>query len=425
MMRCPAYLTTGTALLFCFVYPEIGSTQQVDAKLETDMAWVGEPVTITITLYSPGPFSGTASFDLPELPQTAVLPSGSPVVGNETVNGESLFTQRHQLKLFTQQSGEVVIPSFTVRFAGKKSFLADPEPMQGSTPELRFESKRPAELGQGVVLTVTEMTIDQLWSSDQQQFQAGDVIQRTITRAAAATTAMMFPPIEAEAMDGIRTYTSDPVVEDTSDRGETKAKRVDTLKYQFERAGTFELPSLEFTWWDPKSSSIKSKTVAGRTFTIEAGEVVDEQAATPTDSSRRWEAFVVLVFVVGLAGWLVRQPIKRCCTRVWASWNHPQAVAARRVRSACQANQAKAAYAALLDWKRIEHIDEGVLQTEAGRSLQTESDALARHLFGSHPNSTSWSGGRLRLAFDQALRAKKTVPSHQQKTLPALNPTSE
>ncbi|HIE98203.1 MAG: hypothetical protein ABGZ53_25040 [Fuerstiella sp.] len=119
------------------------AAEPVSATIEKESAWTGEAVSLFITLYSPGPFSGTPSFDLPELSRTTIIRTGSPVVGSETLDEETWFTQRHELKLYTQRSGPIEILSFRVQFSGKKTFTSDPEPMEGSTPILRFQSNRP------------------------------------------------------------------------------------------------------------------------------------------------------------------------------------------------------------------------------------------------------------------------------------------
>ena len=116
----------------------------VRAEVGKESAWTGEAVPLIITLYSPGPFSGTAAFDLPKVPLTAFVKTGNPVVASEKIDGETYFTQQHQFSLYTQSVGQLTIPSFPVRFAGKKTFTSAPEPVEGSTPELRFESKAPA-----------------------------------------------------------------------------------------------------------------------------------------------------------------------------------------------------------------------------------------------------------------------------------------
>lgn len=140
--------------------------QNVTGELKKEEAWTGEGVPMVIKLRSPGPFSGTAAFDLLEVSKTAFLKFGNPVVGNEEVEGKSFFTQTHQFSVYSQQEGKVVIPSFLVRFSGKKDFTSEAEAMEGKTPELTFQSKRPEGTeGIVVVVTVTGMKVSQTWSS--------------------------------------------------------------------------------------------------------------------------------------------------------------------------------------------------------------------------------------------------------------------
>ena len=55
----------------------------VRAELRKQSAWTGEPVPLVVTLYSPGPFSGAAAFDLPRLSRTTIVTTGSPLVGSD------------------------------------------------------------------------------------------------------------------------------------------------------------------------------------------------------------------------------------------------------------------------------------------------------------------------------------------------------
>lgn len=116
-------------MLLLVACPAVSAAAEVvRAELGEDTAWTGEAVPLLVTLYSPGPFSGTPAFDLPELPLTVFVKSGNPLVGTEQVDGESYFTQRHEFALYTQCVGEIVVPAFRVRFAGKKTFTSAPEP---------------------------------------------------------------------------------------------------------------------------------------------------------------------------------------------------------------------------------------------------------------------------------------------------------
>ena len=63
-------------MLCCICLPSVSAAAEiVRAEIGKETAWTGEAVPLIVTLYSPGPFSGTASFDLPRLPRTVIRES--------------------------------------------------------------------------------------------------------------------------------------------------------------------------------------------------------------------------------------------------------------------------------------------------------------------------------------------------------------
>lgn len=396
----------------------------VEAELGKESAWTGEAVPLVLTLYSPGPFSGTASFDLPRLPQTVVIPSGTPVVGSTTVDGDTYFTQRHVLTIYTQRSGEIEIPAFEVRFAGKKTFTSDPEPINGTTKPLKFQSNRPPGTDElGVVIAVDKMDVTQTWTPDAvSSLKAGDVIERTVTRMASGTTAMMMPPLTVEELDGVRVYVPDPIVQDKSVRGATTAERRDTIKYQFERAGTFTVPEATIVWWDAPAGELRSQTLPGQTVDVVAAAItapdVVESAAGGSKITRML-AVTIALLLVGALVWRVIQLVQ-------SRPEDPESQAARAVVSACRSNRPSDAYAALLHWKRIVLTDAGDLLGESDdlNALRSALDDLSEMLY--HDGDVqSWDGESLASIFKQSRRA--FFRAHQRRkatsrSLPSLNP---
>lgn len=415
-------------VLWALMSGHVSAAEPVKATLGKETAWTGEAVPLIVTIYSPGPFSGTAAFDLPELPRTAILKIGSPVVGSQDVDGESLFSQRHEFRIYTQQSGTFRLPSFSVRFEGKLSFVGDAQPMQGVTPKLQFQSKRPPGTeAMGVVVATSKMEILQAWSpEDQLSLKAGDVIQRTITRSV-STTAMLLPPASTDAPDGVQVYASDPTVEDKITRGQLDATRIDTIKYQFQRAGKYELPALTFRWWDPKAAELRSTTLDGLSLEVAAlpGDVPNQKVDSSQDGSSLlvWAAWGLgLVLVVGL----LLVPLK-CSVAQWRMrHNTPEAIAARRVQAACKAGDPRAAYQAILDW--CQSLAATGASVSPSTRLGQEWEQLAVHLFSqnnsrNHDPSEAWSGAALGAAFTLA-RKNQLQPKPRSSTarLPSLNP---
>ena len=322
----------------------VESSETVIASLEKQSAWTGEPVPLIITLYSPGPFSGTASFDFPELPQTVILSAGRPVVGSEPIAGETFLTQRHEFNLYTQRAGKIVIPSFRVGFDGKPSFTSEPERIAGVTQAMTFQSNRPpGTQSRGVVIAATSMETTQSWlPQNRASIQAGDVIVRSVERNATGTTAMMMPPSSSDAPDGVRVYQSNPTVQDRSERGEATAVRIETIKYQFESPGTFELPSLEFAWWDSGADELKTNTLPGVTVNVTAqSPIAATESPVPPAS---WHPLLFAFPIIGIFIVLLRKPLAVVFTRWQTIHNRPENVAARRLRSACKRENPAEAY---------------------------------------------------------------------------------
>lgn len=429
---CGVFALLWLALLASTAWPAAAwAMTPVRAELGKPAAWTGEGVPLIITLYSPGPFSGTASFDWPELPLTTIMPNGNPVVGSEQIDDESYLTQRHEFVVYTQQDGAVVIPPFTVRFAGKKSFLAKPEPVTASTPELRFQSRRPPGVRERqLVLTATKMEAGQDWTPKQiESLQAGDVLTRTITRRAVGAAAMMIPPLKVETPDGVRFHGAEPKVVDQVERGAALAERRETIKYQFERAGSFRLPDVSLSWWDPQAEAWQTTTLLGREVAVrDAATDAPAQVAAATGRGPR----MVLLLTAGGVGCLMWVIAKSLAATYRARRAEPVAAAARQFLTACRINSAPAAYAAFLNWQRaaVGSIEmsglSARLSPELSTELQHEWRELARQTFSRDAAPDHWSGAAFATIFRRVQRAlrRSTASRRASERLPALNETS-
>jgi hypothetical protein len=378
-----------------------------------------------------GPFSGTASFDLPRLPKTAFVKTGNPVVGSEQIEGETFITQRHQFKIYTQQSGDIVIPAIAVRFSGKKSFTSDPEPVNGVTRELRFRSRRPpGTASMGVVVSVADIEIEQAWQPNRiTDLEAGDVIQRTITRTAEETTAMMFPAVIASAPDGVRIYDQQPVVEDKTERGEAIAYRSDTIKYQFQQAGTFTLPEMTFVWWDPNGEQLKRKTLSGLTVNVRTPASATASAPETMDAAPSdWRGTVGLIAAIGTVA-LVCLPAFLLVSRRRMARRRPESRKVRELQAACASNDATAAYSTFFAWLSLMRsrygadVCDAILNDAERGGLRLQLDILSQHLFAATPESKDWMGRDLWAAFQSFSRGlKRRTVRTRNVGLPPLNP---
>ncbi len=395
------------------------AAEPVRATLGRESAWTGEAVPLIVTLYSPGPFSGVASFDLPELPKTTILRIGNAVVGSEEVDGESMLTQRHEFNIFTQQTGTVAIPPFVVRFKGKQSFVGEAVAVEGKTNRLQFASRRPPGTSKlGIVVATPGLTVDQSWNpGERNTFEAGDVIERKITRRITNTSSMMLPPIPTEEIAGVRIYEAAPTVADKIDRGELSASRVDTIKYQFGSTGTFQLPQLTFAWWDPNTEELRQVALEGLTVDVAAHNPTNK---TILDERQSAGHFRWVPWVTGLCILFATATGAKYLVAWWHKRSHtPERVIARQVRSACKSNDAKNAYTACMAWMRLHKNAPSDLEAELGEPWTQ----LRQFLYSGTSGVDTWRGDALGAAFAKARKPSRQESQNQAtNSLPSLNP---
>ena len=120
-----------------------GEVEPVEVNVPNPKAWVGQRLPFFVNLYSKGSFSGTASFDLPQIPSALVIKIGDPVVDTQKFDGEEWFVQKHEFALFSQKTGEVEIPSFPVRFSRREGFSGAASDVQARTTSFALEIERP------------------------------------------------------------------------------------------------------------------------------------------------------------------------------------------------------------------------------------------------------------------------------------------
>jgi hypothetical protein len=240
---------------------------------------------------------------------------------------------------------------------------------------------------------------------------------------------MMFPPVAIETPEGVRSYATDPIVQDFTERGASRAERSETIKYQFERPGTFPLPDLAVIWWDSEAGELKRETLPGKAVDVRHAAVVAEPLpATP----RSRGPLLVLLVTVGLGAWLIRGTVTRLLAARQARRRDPATAAARRLLAACRSNAAAEAYAALLHWQRAVAGTAGetslgrLLPSDAAAEFEHERDDLSRHVFGARTSGSEWRGQRLAGKFVRVRRelGRASRTRNAASDLPALNPTS-
>jgi hypothetical protein len=318
--------------------------------------WVGQRVNLAVELLTPGYFANAPAFDLPPVSGVVLLPpEGRPVVGSETVDGTTYTTQRHELAVYAQRAGRVEIPGFPVRFESSPAFGKPALEQRVTTPAVTFTAKMPpgAE-GLSTVITTDELTVKETWEPQPGKGPArlGAAFTRTIVVEAHEVPGMVLPAFRFDPLDGIGVYPRPPVVEDRTGRGGLTGRRVETVTYVCERAGTFTLPALVLTWWDPAEGKLKRAELPEQTLAVTAAPPGPVVQSTP-DPRGRWVRVIgslAAVLAVGVVTW-------RFGPSAWDWWKQRRQAAAESESAyfaaferACRSDDAQATQRALLAW---------------------------------------------------------------------------
>lgn len=425
------------ALLLLAAVPSMAADPAPRVKVELapkDGAWVGQRVTLVITLATPDLFAGVPSFDMPAIPGTVILPpADSPVVGSEQIGGDTFTTQRHEFAVYAQRPGVVRIPAFPIRFETNAGFGKPTVHRQVTTEEVSFAAKPPPRAeGLGTVIAARELKVTDVWEPEPKSPKVGDAFTRTVTVTAPDVPGMVFPPFRLDPPDGVAAYPKEPTVNDHTERGTLTGNRADAITFVCEQAGTVTIPDRTLTWFDLDAKELKTVKLSGRTFEVAPNPTAaPPPAPTETPPSRIWSGWwwiIVTVGAVGLLGVLFAVWGWPWLHRVRAEMAESEGAYFARFRHACDTHDPHAVYTALLQW--LDRLGPMTVEEFARRAdapeLTRQLDTLGNAAFGQASggaNALEWADLLRRVAVGRKQVRHRAHGGHPPSALPDLNPS--
>ncbi|MEX1042296.1 MAG: hypothetical protein WDZ51_16815 [Pirellulaceae bacterium] len=406
--------TLSLLVLACIANLGQAEVEPVSIRVPEPKGWTGQKIPFFLDLKAKGTFDGSASFSLPEVPQTVIIKVGSPVVSSEQIEGDTWFVQTHEFALFSQHSGTVTLPAFEARFASRDGFTGPATDRKENVPETHFEIQRPPGSEQlGFLVTASSIEIRETWSPQPGPAKVGDVFKRTISQTADQMTGIALAPPPQSVPDGVKVYVGDPQVADNTERGAFTGHRTDTITYVPQQPGPHTLPAVTYVWWNPETEELRSKTLPTVTFEVAA------PPAPPAAPVRRtaWAWWLGAIVVVG--GLLIwqRNNLAQAFQRYRRWLNPPEHVASRHLLNACRHNDAAAASRAWNVWLNLRSPEFEPIAPLRAAALDLES-----RLYGT--TSDPWRGNAMADAVREQLAVLRSQrPRNGKSDLPQLNPT--
>jgi hypothetical protein len=217
----------------------------------------GQKLSLTIEIATDSWFSGGTRIKIPEVPGLVILQTGQFAANaTERRGGATWVVQRWTLDVYPEQAGEFRVGPIPleVQVGGGEGNLVGTT----TSPPVTFTVALPEPLAQADFwVAAPRFSASQVFDRELEGLVPGDAFERTITFEGIDTMAMMLPAFQAGELPGLASYPAPPVLDNYNNRGEVRARRVQSISYVVESPGDYLLPGRDFFWWDTGSGELR------------------------------------------------------------------------------------------------------------------------------------------------------------------------
>ncbi|MGI9290750.1 MAG: hypothetical protein ACR2QG_05680 [Gammaproteobacteria bacterium] len=182
-------------------------------------------------------------------------------------DGRTLNGQRHGYLIYPQRAEMLTVPPQTVRFAVSVDGKPSKEISLTSQPVSLKVVIPPGVSKPANLVTATNYSLKDDFDTDFKNLKVGDSITRRVTQSADDVQALLLPTVQFVAVKGLAIYPGEPKLENSTNRGQYRGSRTDTVTYMVEKAGDYELPAIEVEWWDPEAERLRKPKLESESFT--------------------------------------------------------------------------------------------------------------------------------------------------------------
>ncbi len=404
---------------------------RVVLKPEGD-AYVGQHVSIDVDVLTSEIIFGEPKIDLPEVDGGVLLRSSTQATRSSvTVDGKDYQQTQYAFAFFPHRAGTAEIPPIRLRFPEKVGIT---EPLASETVTVTAVMPEGAE-GLSTLVSTTEFEVKESWSPQPADARVGDAFKRTVTMKAESVLGMGFPPLPVRDIDGLGIYTGDPLVRDTSNRGEFSGERSQTITYVCEREGAFEIPAMTVPWFDLSLKDLKRIELPGHQFAVapnpalqRASEGTAAASGVEDPNGGSWAIGLIAAVLLGGVVFAFRRRIRQGIGTWLHSRRESESVAFRKLCQVARRGDPKSTYKALADWAGRRGVRGGIqhmLATADSPELQTAIEKLSALLFGKKrtDQQAHWDGGpQIARLLGRLRRLKAQRSSATSTDLKPLNP---
>lgn len=404
--------------------PQVPDDQEVvlfDAELDRDQVYVQGQLILTLRLQQAVNLDSRSISEL-KLDDAFVKPLEQRSF-QRTANGRPWLVHEIRYAIFPEHSGELVIPpqTFSARESLPRRSLFDLDrsgrAIRRTTGELRVEVlPRPPDFTGNTWLPARDLRIEERWSVPPDALRVGESATRTLHITGEGLQGAQLPPVLFPAVEGLKFYPDQPVIEDRETESGLQGFREDSAALVPTREGLLTLPEIRIPWWDTERQILRYAVVPAReikalpalTAIPPVGGIVQDPAPLEEPAYRSPDAggYWRWLALASSAGWLStllyllfhgrkRQP----GAPPGAGAHAREPALYRELLQACRAGRSREVRGLVLDWcsslessRPVTSIREAAALF-ADPELERELASLERAMYAKQPGE--WNGAAL------------------------------
>jgi hypothetical protein len=310
----------------------------IESEFQPPRAYVGAEVTLRLRLLR-APYAPYNALRPPQLGDDAeLIPPGRLRTYETTRKGVVYDVREHTYVFVPRRAGKLVLPG--------PELVAPLRDAAGSVRQLRGAPRalevRPPRAAPGEPwLPARRVTLEESWSREPTALSAGQAVVRTLVVRADGITGNRLPGLRMAAQPGLAVHHDASRFSSEYLEAGMAGRRVQRVVLIAQDEGEIELPALSLAWWDTVADAPRVATLAARTLRVSASAATP-QAPPPLPALEspmeilRWFGAVVFILSVAI---------------LWAYVHRqPEREARKRLREACQRDNAPRAREALFEW---------------------------------------------------------------------------
>jgi hypothetical protein len=205
--------------------------------------------------------------ETPKLDDANVTSLGKQKENYEIIEGVRHLVIEREYLIQPQKSGEYTIKS---------------PYFKGRIRDRNYRSRSISAMGEDINLTIKPIpekvtgnwlpselvTLNEEWQPEEQQYQVGDPITRTITLTALGITKEQLPEITIPNVSGIRSYSDQSQINNTVRNGRVISQKVESFALLPQMPGQYTMPEVRIPWFNIVTNRIEFASLPERKITI-------------------------------------------------------------------------------------------------------------------------------------------------------------